>query len=71
MPLPALIVALPVNRFPNKLAPKEPNKTDLNGPLTNFEIQKGPDFNGVYSINNLLKIKDGTCIKNFNEYLNQ
>ena len=38
MPLPALIVALPVNRFPNKLAPKEPNKTELNGPLAKFEI---------------------------------
>ena len=37
-------------------------------PLTNFEIQKyyqnEPKFNGVYSINNLSKIKDETYIKN-------
>ena len=38
VPLPALIVPLPVNRFPNKLVPKEPNKTDLNGPLASFEM---------------------------------
>ena len=35
-------------------------------PLTNFEIQKycenEPKFNGVYSRNNLFKMKDGTCI---------
>ena len=37
-------------------------------PLTNFEIQKyygnEPKFNGVYSRNNLLKIKDGAYIIN-------
>ena len=38
VPLPALIVLLPGTRFPNNLAPKEPNKKDLNGPLANFEI---------------------------------
>ena len=36
----------------------------LSHPLTNFEIQKlyqnKPRFNGVYSRNNLPKIKDGT-----------
>ena len=41
-------------------------------PLTNFEIQKyyqnEPRFNGVYSRNNLFKIKDGACIINLNEY---
>ena len=41
-------------------------------PLTNFEIQKyyqnKPKFNGLYSINNLPKIKDGTCIINLDEY---
>ena len=41
-------------------------------PLTNFEIQKyyqnWPKFNGVYSRNNLLKIKDGVNIINFDEY---
>ena len=35
-------------------------------PLTNFEIQKyyhnEPNFNGVYSRNNLPKIKDGAFI---------
>ena len=40
-------------------------------PLTNFEIQKyyqkEPKFNGVYSRNNLSKIKDGGYIKNFDE----
>ena len=39
--------------------------------LTNFEIQKyqnGPKFNGVYSRNNLFKIKDGTYIINLDEY---
>ena len=40
--------------------------------LTNFEIQKycqnEPKFNGVYSINNLSKIKDEAYIKNFDEY---
>ena len=37
-------------------------------PLTNFEIQKfcqnEPKFNGVYSRNNLPKIKDGACVVN-------
>ena len=41
-------------------------------PLTNFEIQKyyqnEPRFNGVYSRDNLQKIKDGTYIINFGEY---
>ena len=42
-------------------------------PLTNFETQKcyqnEPRFNGVFSRNNLpQKIKDGTCIINFDEY---
>ena len=40
--------------------------------LTNFEIQKyhqnEPKFNGVYSRNNLSKIKDGTFIMNLKEY---
>ena len=37
-------------------------------PLTNFEIQKyyqnEPKFNGVYSRNNLPKIKDGAFVIN-------
>ena len=41
-------------------------------PLTNFEIQKyyenEPKFNGVYSRNNLSKIKDGSYIINLDEY---
>ena len=42
-------------------------------PLTNLEIQRyyqnEPRFNGVYSRNNLPKtIKDGTCVKNLDEY---
>ena len=41
-------------------------------PLTNFEIQKyyenEPEFNGVYSRNNLSKIKDGSYIINLDEY---
>ena len=41
-------------------------------PLTNFEMQKyyqnKPEFNGVYSRNNLPKIKDGTYVKNIHEY---
>ena len=39
----------------------------LSHPLANFEIQKyesEPKFNGVYSINNLSKTKDGPCIIN-------
>ena len=41
-------------------------------PLTNFEIQKyhrnEPKFNGVYSRNNLSKIRDGAYIINLDEY---
>ena len=41
-------------------------------PLTNFEIQKyykkEPKFNGVYSRNNLTKIKDGAYVINLDEY---
>ena len=41
-------------------------------PLTSFEIQKyyqnEPKFNGVYSKNNLPKIKDGTYVKNLDEF---
>ena len=41
-------------------------------PLTNFEIQKyyqkKPKFNGVYSRNNLPKIKGRTYIKTLDEY---
>ena len=41
-------------------------------PLTNFDIQKyyenEPKFNGVYSRNNLSKIKDGAYIINLDEY---
>ena len=41
-------------------------------PLTNFEIQKcyqnEPKFDGVYSRNNLHKIKDGTNIINLADY---
>ena len=41
-------------------------------PLTNFEIpkyyQNVPRFNGVYSRDNLPKIKDGTYIINLDEY---
>ena len=41
-------------------------------PLTNFEIQKyyqnESKFNGVYSKNNLRKIKDGVYIINLDEY---
>ena len=41
-------------------------------PLTNFKIQKyyqnEPRFNGVFSRDNLQKIKDGTYIINFDEY---
>ena len=43
-------------------------------PLTNFEIQKyyqnEPRFNGVYSRDNLQKIKDGAYIINLDEYSN-
>ena len=41
-------------------------------PLTNFEIQKyyqnEPRFNGVFSRDNLPKIKDGTYVINLDEY---
>ena len=41
-------------------------------PLTNFEIQEyyqnEPKFNGVYSRNNLLKIKDGAYVTNLDAY---
>ena len=41
-------------------------------PLTNFELQKyyqnEPKFNGVYSGNNLTKIKDGTYAIKFDEF---
>ena len=41
-------------------------------PLTNFEMQnyyqRDPKFNGVYSRNNLPKIKDGVYIINLDEY---
>ena len=41
-------------------------------PLANFEIQKyyqnEPKFNGVYSRNNLSKIKDGAYVINLDEY---
>ena len=40
--------------------------------LTNFEIQKyyqnKPGFNGVYSRDNLPKIKDGAYVINLDEY---
>ena len=38
----------------------------LPDPLTNFEIQNEPKFNGVYPRNNLLKIKDGAYVINLN-----
>ena len=41
-------------------------------PLTDFEIpncyQNETKFNGVYSRNNLTKIKDGSCVINIDEY---
>ena len=41
-------------------------------PLTNFEIQKyyqnQSRFNGIYSRDNLPKIKDGAYVINFDEY---
>ena len=41
-------------------------------PLTNFEIQKyyqnEPKFNGVYSRNNLSKLKDGVYVINLDEF---
>ena len=43
----------------------------VTSPLTNFKIQKyqiEPKFKGIYSRNNLPKIKDGAYIINLNEY---
>ena len=43
----------------------------LPNPLANFEIQKyqnEPKFNGVYSRDNLPKIKDGAYVINLDEY---
>ena len=44
----------------------------LPNPLTSFEIQKyyqdEPKFNGVYSRNNLSKMKDEAYITNLDEY---
>ena len=37
-------------------------------PLTNFEVQKLPTFNGVYSKNSLPKIKKGAYVINLDEY---
>ena len=41
-------------------------------PLINFEIQRyyqnEPKFNGVYSRNNLPRVKDGAYIINLNKY---
>ena len=38
-------------------------------PLTNFEIKRyEPRFNGVYSRDNLPKIKDGAYVINLDEY---
>ena len=43
-------------------------------PLTNFEIQRyyqnEPRFNGVYSRDNLTRIRDGACILNLDEHCN-
>ena len=44
----------------------------LHHPLTNLEMQKSyqnqPRFNGVYSRDNLSKIKDGAYVINLDEY---
>ena len=44
----------------------------LHHPLTNFKIQKyyknKPKFNGVYSRNNLPKIKDGAYVINLDKH---
>ena len=40
-------------------------------PWTNFEMQKyqnEPRFNGVYSRDNLSKMKDGAYVINYDEY---
>ena len=48
------------------------NKMDFIITITNFEIQKYYQnerrFNGVFSIDNLPKIKDGAYVKNLDEY---
>ena len=45
----------------------------LHHPLTKFEIQKyyqnEPKFSGVYSRNNLPKMKNGTYVINVDEYI--
>ena len=49
-----------------------PGFLTLPHPLTNFEIQihyqSEPNFKGVYSRNNLPKIKDGAYVRTLNEY---
>ena len=44
----------------------------LRHPLTNFEMQtydqNEPNFNGIYSRNNLLRIKYGAYVINFGEF---
>ena len=44
----------------------------LRDPLTNFEIQKyyqnKPKFSGIYSRNNLPKIRDGAYVINLDEF---
>ena len=44
----------------------------MSHPLTNFEMQKqyqnAPRFNGVYSRDNLPRIKDGAYLINLDEY---
>ena len=41
-------------------------------PLINFEMQRfyqnEPKFNGIYSRNNLLKMKEGTYVINLDEF---
>ena len=37
-------------------------------PLTNFEVQNEPKFNGVYLRNNLPKIKNEAYVINLDEY---
>ena len=50
------------------------SKMDFIITITNFEIQNyyqnEPRFNGVFSIDNLPKIKDGAYLKNLDEYSN-
>ena len=49
-----------------------PGFLTLPHPLTNFEIQihyqSEPNFKGVYSRNNLPKIKDGAYVRTLDEY---